>query len=162
MEPIDHLIHAKWLITCEENNRVLENHALAIKAGKILALVPSKEAKQKYQAATEEHYHSHAVMPGFINSHTHIAMNIFKGLADDLDLMDWLTNYIWPAEGKWVSHDLVYDASLLAMAEMIRCGTVRFNDMYFFPEATAQAAEKAGMHAHIGMTIIDVPTAGPK
>src|SRR3990167_1209673 len=162
MEPIDHLIHAKWLITCEENNRVLENHALAIKAGKILALVPSKEAKQKYQAATEEHYHSHAVMPGFINSHTHIAMNIFRGLADDLELMDWLNNYIWPAEGKWVSHDLVYDASKLAMAEMIRGGTTCFNDMYFFLQASAKAADEAGIRAHIGMTIIDVPTAWAK
>ena len=76
--------------------------------------------------------------------------------------MDWLNNYIWPAEGKWVSDEFVYDASLLAMAEMIRCGTTCFNDMYFFLGATAQAAELAGMRAHIGMTVIDVPTAWAK
>lgn len=162
MEKIDQLIHARWLITCEENNRVLENHALAIKDKKILAILPSQAAQQKYDATETHHYASHAVMPGLINSHTHLAMNLFRGLADDLELMDWLTNYIWPAEGKWVSHDLVYDGSLLAMAEMIRGGTTTFNDMYFFLGATAQAAELAGMRAHIGMTVIDVPTAWAK
>lgn len=159
MEKIDQLIHGKWVITCEDNNQVLENHSLAINDGKILAILPTADAKTKYTATSEQHYSSHAVLPGFINSHTHIAMNIFRGLADDLELMDWLTNYIWPAEGKWVSHELVSDASQLAMAEMIRCGTVCFNDMYFFLGATADAAEKAGMRAHVGMTVIDVPTA---
>jgi 5-methylthioadenosine/S-adenosylhomocysteine deaminase len=162
MEKIDLLIHAKWIITCEENNRVLENHALAIKDKKILAILPSDDAKQTYQAAQVEHYATHAVTPGLINSHTHLAMNLFRGLADDLELMDWLNNYIWPAEGKWVSDEMVYDGSLLAIAEMIRCGTTCFNDMYFFLDATARAAELAGIRAHIGMTIIDVPTAWAK
>lgn len=162
MEKIDHLIHAKWIITCEENNRVLENHALALKDRKIVSILPSHEAQQQYQVDREEHYTSHAVMPGLINSHTHLAMNMFRGLADDLELMDWLNNHIWPAEGKWVSQEFVYDGSLLAMAEMIRCGTTCFNDMYFFLDATAQAADLAGMRAHIGMTIIDVPTSWAK
>lgn len=161
MEKIDSIIHAKWIITCEPTNRVLENHALAIKDGKIHAILPSQEASTKYSGKIE-HYSSHALTPGFINSHTHIAMNVFRGLADDLELMDWLNNYIWPAEGKWVSHELVYDASLLAMAEMLRCGTTCFNDMYFFLGATAEAAELAGIRAHIGMTVIDVPTAWAK
>lgn len=158
---IDHLISAKWLITCEENNRVLENHSLAIKDGKILALLPTKEAEKKYRASIVS-YPSHTVIPGLINSHTHMAMNIFRGLADDLELMDWLNHHIWPAEGKWVSRDLVYDASLLAIAEMIRGGTTCFNDMYFFLEATAEAAILAGIRAHIGMHIIGVPTAWAK
>lgn len=162
MEKVDQLIHAKWIITCEDKNQVLENHALVIKDNKIAAIVPSKTACEHYQAAHSEHYSTHAVLPGFINSHTHIAMNAFRGLADDLELMDWLTNHIWPAEGKWVSQELVYDASLLAMGEMIRCGTIAFNDMYFFLGATAQAAEQSGMRAHIGMTVIDVPTAWAK
>lgn len=162
MQSIDALIHAKHLITCEENNRILDNHSLALKDGKILAILPTNEAKKTYQANTEHHYSSHAVMPGFINSHTHIAMNIFRGLADDMELMEWLTKHIWPAEGKWVSDELVYDASQLAMAEMIRCGTTCFNDMYFFLGATARAAEKAGIRAHIGITVIDVPTAWAK
>ena len=162
MEKINKLIHAKWIITCEDKNQILENHALAIKDGKIHAIIPSKDAAKQFQADSEEHYAQHAITPGFINSHTHISMNIFRGLADDMELMEWLNKYIWPAEGKWVSQELVSDASQLAMAEMIRGGTVCFNDMYFFLGATAQAAEKTGMRAHIGMTIIDVPTAWAK
>lgn len=162
METVDHLIHARWLITCEEKNQILENASLAIKDGKILALLPTEQAKQKYTASSEENYPHHVILPGFINSHTHIAMNVFRGLADDLELMDWLTNHIWPAETKWVSHDLVYDASLLAMSEMIRGGTTCFNDMYFFMDATAKAAEKIGIRAHLGMTVIDVPTSWAK
>src|SRR3990167_7263326 len=160
MEKIDHLIRAKWIITCE-NNRILEDHTLAIKNGKILAILSNQEAEKKYQAPLIQ-YSSHAVMPGLINSHTHLPMNIFRGLADDLELMDWLNNHIWPAEGKWVSEKLVVDASLLAMAEMIRGGTICFNDMYFFSDATARAAIQAGMRAHIGMHIIGVPTAYAK
>ena len=160
MEKIDHLIRAKWIITCE-NNRILEDHTLAIKNGKILAILSNQEAEKKYQAPLIQ-YSSHAVMPGLINSHTHLPMNIFRGLADDLELMDWLNNHIWPAEGKWVSEELVVDASLLAMAEMIRGGTICFNDMYFFSDATARAAIQAGMRAHIGMHIIGVPTAYAK
>lgn len=162
MDKIDQVIHAKWIITCEENNQILENHALVLKKGKIHAILSSKEANEKYATIPHHYYSSHALLPGFINSHTHIAMNSFRGLADDLELMDWLNNYIWPAEGKWVSEELVYDNSLLAMAEMLRCGTTCFNDMYFFLGATARAAELAGIRAHIGMTIIDVPTAWAK
>lgn len=162
MQKIDHLVHTKHIITCEENNRVLENHALAIHAGKILAILPSEEAKQKYQADKEDNYSDHIVMPGLINCHTHIAMNVFRGLADDLPLMEWLQEHIWPAESKWVSEELVADASQLAMAEMIKGGTTCFNDMYFFLGATAKAAEIAGMRAHIGMTVITVPTAWAK
>lgn len=162
MENIDHLIHAKWIITCEENNFVLENHSLVIKDNKILAILPTPLAKKTYPTANSIDYSSHVIMPGLINAHTHIAMNFFRGLADDLPLMAWLNNHIWPAEEKWVSEEMVYDASKLAMAEMIRGGTTCFNDMYFFLNATARAAKEAGMRAHIGMTIIDVPTAYAK
>lgn len=116
----------------------------------------------KFEAAETTTFSSHALTPGFINSHTHLAMNVFRGLADDLELMDWLNNHIWPAEGQWVSEEMVYDSSLLAMGEMIRCGTICFNDMYFFLNATAKAAELSGVRANIGMTVIDVPTAWAK
>ena len=159
MEKIDQLIHARWIITCEDNNRVLENHALAIKDGKIQAIIPSKDTSTTYQATSEAHYNAHAIMPGFINSHTHLAMNMLRGYADDLELMDWLNNHIWPAEGKWVGNEFVYDASRLAMGEMIRGGTTCFNDMYFYFNTTAKAAEEIGIRAHIGMHIIGVPTA---
>lgn len=158
MQQIDLLVYARWIITCEDHNKVLENHAIAVNNGKIVAILPSDEITRLYQATQTRHYHSHAVMPGLINSHTHLAMNLFKGLADDLDLMDWLTNHIWPAEGKLVNGEFVYDGSLVAIGEMIRCGTTCFNDMYFYPEATANAAIQAGVRGHVGMTVIDVPT----
>lgn len=161
MEKIDQLIHAKWIITCEDKNQVLEDHAIAVKNGLIHAIIPGKDAEKKYECPTST-FSGHAIIPGFINSHTHLGMNVFRGLADDLELMDWLHNHIWPAEKKWVCEEMVYDASMLAMGEMIRCGTVCFNDMYFFMQATARAAEQAGVFANIGMTIIDVPTAWAK
>jgi 5-methylthioadenosine/S-adenosylhomocysteine deaminase len=162
MEKIDQLIHAKWIITCEDNNQVLEDHAIAVKNGLIHAIIPGKDAEKKYDCAATSTYSGHAIIPGFVNAHTHLGMNVFRGLADDLELMDWLNNHIWPAEQKWVSEELVYDSTLLAMAEMIRCGTICFNEMYFFMHATARAAEQAGVRANIGMTIIDVPTAWAK
>jgi 5-methylthioadenosine/S-adenosylhomocysteine deaminase len=155
---VDTIIHAKWLMTCEENNTVLADHALIIQNKKIIDILPSKPAAEKYNATETHHYSTHVVMPGFINTHTHLAMNYLRGLADDMALMDWLNNYIWPAEKKWVNHDFVYDASLNAMAEMIRCGTTCFNDMYFFLEATADAALKAGIRGGIGITVIGFPT----
>jgi 5-methylthioadenosine/S-adenosylhomocysteine deaminase len=153
------LIHAKWIITCEPNNKVLENHALVISDGIIKDILPSQQATERYPTTLIEHYNTHAVMPGFVNCHTHVAMNLFRGLADDLALMDWLNNHIWPAEKNWVSAEFVYDASLLAMAEMIRSGTTCFNDMYFFLQSTAQAADVAGIRANIGITVIGFPTA---
>lgn len=159
MKNTAHIIHTRWLITCEENNKILENHALVLMDGKIHAILSSKEATAQYPNTAAEHYNHHAILPGFINSHSHVPMNVFRGLADDLELLDWLNHHIWPAEGKWLSHELVYDSSLLAMGEMIRGGTTCFNDMYFFMGAIAGAAKLAGIRAHIGMNIIDVPTA---
>jgi 5-methylthioadenosine/S-adenosylhomocysteine deaminase len=158
MEQVDQIIHTKWILTCETDNQILADHALVIQAGKIKAILPTNTATQKYQAKETLHFAEHAVMPGFINSHTHLAMNLFRGLADDLALMDWLNNHIWPAEKKWVDSQFVHEASLLAMGEMIRSGTTCFNDMYFFWNDTARAAEISGMRAHIGIHIIDVPT----
>lgn len=155
---IDFLVSSQYVITCEEENQVLKDHALAVAKGKIIDILPKEEAKKKYPETPIQSYDHHVLMPGFINSHTHLAMNIFRGLADDLDLLDWLNNYIWPAETKWVSNEFVYDATKLALAEMIRSGSICYNDMYFFPEATAKATIEAGLRGFIGMTVIDVPT----
>jgi 5-methylthioadenosine/S-adenosylhomocysteine deaminase len=162
MQSVNQVIHTRWLITCEEENKILENHALVMKEGLITDILPSEKAAIKYPSTETHHYPDHVIMPGFVNSHTHIAMNLFRGLADDLALMDWLNNHIWPAEKAWVSHQFVYDASLLAMAEMIRSGTTCFNDMYFFLQATAEAAELAGIRANIGITVIGMPTTWAK
>lgn len=155
---VQQIVHARWIITCEEQNRILENHALILQNEWIVDIVPSHVAKEKYTSDHIEHFTTHAIMPGLINTHTHLAMNLFRGLADDLALMDWLNNHIWPAERQWVSHDFVKDASLCAMAEMIRGGSTCFNDMYFYLQATAQAADIAGVRGSIGITVIDFPT----
>lgn len=162
MESIDQIIHAKWIITGEANNTVLEDHTLIIQNGLIKEVLASHLVAQHYEAQHTETFSTHAIMPGLINTHTHIAMNYFRGLADDLALMNWLNNHIWPAESKWVSHEFVRDASLFAMGEMIRSGSTCFNDMYFFLQATAEAADIAGIRAFIGMTVIDFPTAWAK
>lgn len=158
MQTIEQLIHAKWVITGEPNQAALPNHSLVIDKGIIKEIISTELAKERYTAKTSETFSSHAIMPGFVNTHTHIGMNLMRGIADDLSLMDWLHNHIWPEEKKWVSSEFVYDSSLLAMAEMIRGGTTCYNEMYFFPEETAKATEQAGIYGNIGITIIEFPT----
>ncbi len=157
-ETIDTLIHARWIIPVEPHNTVLNHHTIAIHEGHIVELLPSAEASKKYQADTEHRLDEHALIPGLINAHTHAAMSLFRGLADDLPLMDWLQNHIWPAEGKWISPEFVADGTRLAIAEMLRGGTTCFNDMYFFPDETARVADNVGMRAVVGLIVIDFPT----
>lgn len=157
MQEVDTLIEARWVIPIEPAG-VLDHHTVAIAGGRIVALLPSADARKQFHAAETLTLDSHALLPGFVNAHTHAAMTLFRGLADDLPLMDWLTKHIWPAEAKWQSPDFVRDGTALAIAEMLRGGTTCFNDMYMFPEATAQAAEAAGMRAVVGMIALDFPT----
>ncbi|HFD39949.1 MAG TPA: TRZ/ATZ family hydrolase [Anaerolineae bacterium] len=158
MEQVDTLIHARWIIPVEPDDALLEHHSLAISDGRIRAILPTAQARQQLSAETEIELDEHALTPGFINAHTHVAMSLFRGLADDLPLMEWLNGHIWPAEAAWVSPEFVADGSRLAMAEMLRGGTTCFNDMYFFPDITAQAAADAHMRATVGMIMIDFPT----
>lgn len=159
---IDTLIHARWIIPVEPKNAVYENHSIAIKDGKIEAILPTEKATEKYTANEEHNLQQHALIPGLINAHTHAAMNLFRGLADDLPLMDWLNNHIWPAEAKWVNPEFVKDGTELAIAEMIRGGTTCFNDMYFFPDQTAEVCSQVGMRVTVGLILIDFPTAWAK
>jgi len=159
MEHVDTLLHARWLIPVEPDNAVYEHHSLAIKDGRIRAVLPTEAARGRYQAEVEMDLAEHALIPGLINAHTHAAMSLFRGLADDLPLMEWLNNHIWPAEGTWVNPEFARDGTQLAMAEMLKGGVTCFNDMYFFPDETAQAAADAGMRAMVGMILIDFPTA---
>jgi 5-methylthioadenosine/S-adenosylhomocysteine deaminase len=156
---IESLISASWLLTVDADDRVLENHAIAIQDGIIIDILPRAEAQQKYQAEQQLHLEQQALLPGLINAHTHAAMSLLKGLADDLPLMEWLEEHIWPAEGKWADAGFVYDGTRLAIAEMLRSGTTCFNDMYFFPEAAARAIEESGIRATLGMILVDFPTA---
>ncbi len=158
MKNIDTLIHARWIIPVEPENVVHENHSLAIHEGHILELLPTDQAKEKYLSHNVQNLTEHALIPGLINTHTHAAMSLFRGLSDDLPLMEWLNDHIWPAEGKWVNSEFVQDGTELAIAEMIRGGTTTFSDMYFFPDVAAHVADKSGIRAVMGMIIIDFPT----
>jgi 5-methylthioadenosine/S-adenosylhomocysteine deaminase len=129
-----------------------------VKDGLIVAVLPSAEAALRYQSRQLVSLPQHALIPGLINLHTHAAMSLMRGLADDLPLMTWLKDYIWPAEAKHVSPDFVYDGTLLACAEMLAGGITCFSDMYYFPEASARAALDCGMRASIGLIAIDFPT----
>jgi 5-methylthioadenosine/S-adenosylhomocysteine deaminase len=156
---IDTLINARWIIPVEPDNTVYEYHSLAINGGKITGILPTEEARQKYTAVDEINLESHALIPGLINCHTHAAMTLFRGLADDLPLMDWLNNHIWPAEQRWVNPEFVEDGTRHAIAEMIRGGTTCFNDMYFFPDKVAETAVESGIRACVSLIMIDFPTA---
>lgn len=155
---VDTLIHARWIIPVEPESNTLAHHSLVIDGGRIIDLLPTELASQKYQAINTEHLPDHALLPGFINAHTHAAMTLMRGIADDLPLMDWLQNHIWPLEQKWVGEAFVKDGTDLAIAEMIRGGTTCFNDMYFFPDITAQQASHHGIRACVGLIAIDFPT----
>jgi 5-methylthioadenosine/S-adenosylhomocysteine deaminase len=155
---IDTLIHARWIIPVVPTAVCHDYYSLAIDDGKIVELLPTAEAEQKYQAANVAHCLQHALIPGLINSHTHAAMTLMRGIADDLPLMDWLQNHIWPLEQQWMSAAFVKDGTDLAIAEMLRGGTTCFNDMYFFPDITAQQAIRHGIRASVGLIMIDFPT----
>ncbi|MCC6301478.1 MAG: TRZ/ATZ family hydrolase [Gammaproteobacteria bacterium] len=159
MTTVDTLIHARWIIPVEPDGAVYEHHALAIQGGRIADILPSSEAERRYDAAQALRLDEQALIPGLVNAHTHAAMCLFRGLSDDLPLMQWLQDHIWPAEAAWVGAEFVFQGSQHAIAEMLRGGTTCFNDMYFFPDETARAASHAGMRAAIGLIMIDFPTA---
>jgi 5-methylthioadenosine/S-adenosylhomocysteine deaminase len=153
------VIEAAWVIPVEPHGAALENHAIAIDGGNIVALLPRDDMNMRCSARQTYRLDSHVLIPGLINFHSHSAMTLMRGLADDLKLMDWLSKHIWPAETRHVSPQFVYDGTLLACAEMLRGGVTCFNDMYFFPEMTARAALDAGMRAALGIIMIEFPTA---
>src|SRR5258706_2144327 len=153
------VIEAAWVIPVEPHGAVLENHAVAISDGNIVALLPRDEMNLRCSAGQTCQLDSHVLIPGLINFHSHAAMTLMRGLADDLKLMDWLSKHIWPTETRHASAQFVYDGTLLACAEMLRGGITCFNDMYFFPGMTAQAALDAGIRAALGIIVIEFPTA---
>jgi len=158
METIDTLIHARWIVPVNAKRDVLTDHSLAIRDGRIVDILPTDAAKTQYQAGNTMDLGDQALIPGFINAHGHAAMAMFRGLGDDLELMTWLNDHIWPAEGAWVSDDFVGDGTELAIAEMIRSGTTTFSDNYFFPAAAAERVLKAGVRAQLCFPTIDFPT----
>lgn len=155
---VDLMIEARWVAVVNSSQLLLEHHAIVVHGGVILDLLPIDRAREKYAAQEIQVLDHHLLCPGMINLHTHIAMNLMRGIADDLPLMTWLNHHIWPTEREVVWDDYVRDASLHACAEMLSGGITCFNDMYFYPNATANAAMQAGMRAHLGLFVSEFAT----
>ena len=149
----------RWLVPVHPEGQVLEDHAVIIAGGRIEAVVPAVYVERQFGQAERIELPDHVLIPGLVNAHTHNAMTLMRGLADDLPLMTWLEEHIWPAEQHWVGPDFVRAGTELAIAEMLAGGTTCFNDNYFFPDVTAGVARRAGMRAVLGLPVISVPTA---
>jgi len=162
MQKVDTIINAKWVIPVEPAALCLEQHSIVLHQGRILDIVPQQESATQYQSDNCVELPTHAVIPGFVNAHTHAAMSLFRGMADDLPLMQWLQEHIWPAEGTWVNAEFVHSGTSLALAEMIRGGTTCINDMYFFPDVAAEVASSFGMRATISLIVLGFPTVWAK
>ncbi len=156
---VDLRIDADWIVPVEPLGVVLQQHAILVHEGRISALLPRYAADAGYDAAETVDLPGHVLFPGLVNAHTHAAMSLLRGLADDLPLMDWLNRHIWPVESAFVSADFVRDGTQLAIAEMLCGGTTCFNDMYFFPDVTARVCLNSGMRAVVGLIVIDFPSA---
>jgi 5-methylthioadenosine/S-adenosylhomocysteine deaminase len=159
MQSVELLVSARWVIPVEPAATVLADHSVAIEGGRIVAVLPTGEAAERYRASAQVSLDQHVLIPGLVNLHTHAAMTLMRGLADDIPLMNWLKDHVWPAETRHVSSEFVYDGTLLACAEMLRGGVTCFSEMYFFPEAAARAALAAGMRAALGIIALEFPTA---
>lgn len=154
----DFLICPRWLIPVQPAG-VLAEHALVVNDGAILDILPASQARERYTATETLELPGHALIPGLVNLHAHAAMALLRGFADDLPLMNWLSDRIWPAEKRHVSETFVRDGTLLAAAEMLAGGITTCNDMYFFPHAAAEAFLRAGMRATLGMIVLEFPSA---
>lgn len=155
---VDLVIEARWICPVIPTNTLLEQQSIVIQSGKIVDICSFDMANEHYLARETVKLADHILIPGLINLHTHTAMSLMRGIADDLPLMTWLNEHIWPAEQAVLSEQYVHDASLLACAEMLSGGVTCFNDMYFYPQATADAATQAGMRANLGLVVLEFPT----
>jgi 5-methylthioadenosine/S-adenosylhomocysteine deaminase len=158
-EAADLVIDARWVVPVEPDGMVLEDHSVAVRGGRIAAVLPTAEAARAYESARRVTLNRHVLIPGLVNLHTHAAMSLMRGLADDRPLMEWLKEHVWPVELKHVSPEFVYDGTLLACAEMLRGGVTCFNDMYFFPDAAARACLDSGMRGSLGLIAVEFPSA---
>ncbi len=159
MRHCDSLIAPHWCIPVEPAGTVLENHAVAVVDDRIAAILPLDEARESYQPSVFVERPGHVMIPGLVNAHVHAAMTLFRGLADDLPLVAWLQEGVWPVERRFASAELVRDGTELAIAEMLRAGITCFSDQYFFPEIVAETAVDLHMRAMIGTPVVDIPTA---
>jgi 5-methylthioadenosine/S-adenosylhomocysteine deaminase len=159
---VDLIVRGGTVVTMDGSRRVIENGGVAIKGGRIVAVDNAATIDRDYAAREVVNATGKVVIPGLINGHTHVPMTLFRGLADDLDLQEWLTKYIFPAEAKNVTEEFVRVGARLGLAEMIRGGTTTYCDMYYFEDAIADETFKAGMRGVLGETVIDFPVADNK
>ena len=159
--PLDLLLFPTWIVPVEPAGVVLTDYAIGIKDGQVAVLAPRSDLR-RYQAAESVELPGMLLSPGLINMHGHAAMTLFRGLADDLPLMTWLQEHIWPAEAKWVSEDFVRDGTRLAIAEQIKGGITCFSDMYFFPQVACEAIHESGMRAQVTLPIMNFPVPGAR
>ena len=159
---MDLIIKGATIVTMDSSRRVINNGAVAVDHGRIAAVGTAADIDAAYTAREVLNADGRVVIPGLINGHTHVPMTLFRGIADDLDLQEWLTKYIFPAEAKNVTEDFVRAGTRLGLAEMIRSGTTTYCDMYYFEDAIADETFKAGMRGVLGETVIDFPVADNK
>lgn len=153
------IIKPRWLLTVNQSFDLLTDHALIIENDVISKILPWNDLSvEDFENGQIVELENHVLMPGLINAHTHAAMSLMRGIADDLALMDWLNNHIWPVESEWVDREFIQHGVQLAVAEMIRGGTTCFNDMYFFPDVMAKTCQNMGMRATAGLIVLDFPT----
>ncbi|KPY61458.1 TRZ/ATZ family hydrolase [Pseudomonas syringae] len=157
--PLDLLLLPAWLVPVEPAGVVLKDHGIGIRDGCIVYIGPRAEALRQNAVQVQE-LPGMLLSPGLINAHGHAAMTLFRGLADDLPLMTWLQDHIWPAEGKWVDEDFVRDGTDLAIAEQLKGGITCFSDMYFYPKVAAERVHASGMRAQITVPVLDFPIPG--
>ncbi|MFZ5606000.1 MAG: TRZ/ATZ family hydrolase [Pseudomonadota bacterium] len=158
-QPCDLLIEAGWVVPVVPHGVVLEGHAVAVSGGRILAVLPTDEARARFVAKETVPRPDAALIPGLVNAHTHNPMTLLRGVADDLPLMTWLREHIWPVEAAVIGPEFVADGVALAIAEMLRGGTTCANENYFFPDVQAAVYRKHGFRARVGLPVIDFPTA---
>jgi 5-methylthioadenosine/S-adenosylhomocysteine deaminase len=154
---VDLCIDARWIVPIEPAV-ALDQHTLVVDRGTILAIVPSASAEREFAPRERVSLPTHALLPGLVNAHTHAAMTLLRGIADDVPLKAWLEDHIWPREGRFVSPEFVHDGTLVAAGEMLLGGVTCCADQYFFPDASARAYRQSGMRAFIGVPVLDFPT----
>ena len=159
---VDLVVLGGTVVTMNQGREIIEDGGIAVKAGKIVAVGSRADISGKYTSRQTINAAGKIIIPGLINGHTHVPMVLFRGLADDLDLQDWLTKYIFPAEAKNVTEEFVRVGTRLGLAEMIRGGTTTYCDMYYFEDAIAEETAKAGVRGVLGETVIDFPVADNK
>ncbi|HYN84501.1 MAG TPA: amidohydrolase [Pyrinomonadaceae bacterium] len=163
--PVDLIVAGGTVVTMDDQRRVIEDGAVAVSKGRIVAVGTRAEVERRHALAPRGQRidaSGKVVLPGLVNGHTHVPMTLFRGLADDLDLNEWLTKYIFPAEAKNVTEDFVRVGTRLGLAEMIRGGTTTYCDMYYFEDAIAEETARAGVRGVLGETVIDFPVADNK